>query len=528
MAHNSTIVQKWFDKNWVNETEDLIRFETFRSESMSNEECCKELFKVRTYLRDRIAEINAQLTELTLESFQWVQFGKDPNQTFSLDPTDDECIEAEYWVFGYAIGPENASNRICIACHADVVPAQADEKWEPFDAIVKKDQDYPSGIFKTTDVLVGRGATDNKGQMASSLAIARAISEVYDGTGILKDTRIEFVCDSAEETKMGVPYYTKWREQERNGQMPFDLGVVYDGAWMIVGEKGVERPEFSVRPRPTKELLPVPPLYLESLTTPEGTSVNTIADTATALIKGDTAVLKRFYETLPSAYYRCGWKHAAIDDKTYEPSKLNYKLNEEDGVVELTTEVRGAQHGSQAAGNEANPLACLAYFVGGLVANGTLGVTPIGAMAHFMRWEWSMNVCGEDRPGRLFREDDLFGKGIRNGTTYALTNLVKNDGKISLRLDIRYATGHHPGGWKPGDEEGLLNPDKKSLLEEYFNLETDEFMKENPTYPRIHLASSITKYPPDVRNADTNRSCQILRDAFHEEMGKYPPNVATG
>lgn len=551
MVGKNAVVEECFDKHWEDDTMALIRLETWKhlGDDKSEQACRNNLIAVRTHLEKCVNDINKGLTDIQLENFQWVQWGKRviTNPNVCLDPSDDDCRSADYWVFGFAIGPEDAPNRICIATHADVVPATKsdDGLWKPFVPEVKKDVDYPTGIYKKQDFLVGRGAVDNKGQVCSALAVARAIAKTYNGTGALKNTRIEFISDSSEETEMGVPYYTKWREGQRGGRRPFDLGIVYDGGWMIVAEKGSERPAFTVDEILTKQALVLPPLYLESLLTPEGTSINTIPDYATAVIKGESTILEDFYSKLPDAYKSCGWgsvtdhKCGWENPEEFEPSVLSKceLVRDENGVpsyVELIADVRGAQHGSAAAANQANGLACLGYFLGGLVEDGTLGVTPYGALAHFMRWEFSTNVCGEDRPDALFREDALFGKGVRNGTTFALTNMGRvadpdgvEDGKIRLKLDIRYATGHHPGDYQPGsDHEGLL-PGLKSDLDKIFKEEVKKFLADKPSYPRIH-AYSKTKYPPDIRNSAKNRSCKILKAAYKEEMGHDPPEVPIG
>lgn len=375
--------------------------------------------------------------------------------------------------------------------------------------------------------------------MASSFAIARAICNAFDGDQRMKDTRIEFISDSAEETMMGVPYYVYWCDVNGPGRHPFDLGIVYEGAWMIVAEKGVERPSFSVEPIRTDQASHT--MYLDSFTTPPDTSVNTVPDFAEAVVKGASSDLEAFFAQLPGGYENSGWENALASSQgvRYKPIKLQFtRQTDEDGQltgVKLKALNRGPQHGSQIALNEGNPIACLAYYLDGLVAEKALGVTPIGALAHFIRWEWSTNVCGEDHE-RLFCEDDMFGRGIRNGTTYALTNLVEEDGKINLKFDIRYAANHHIVDWVPGDSESLLNFDN-NRLGGIFECETADFMKENPGYPRVYLEGTATKYAPDIRNPDTNQSCILLKKAFHEGViehevaewaGDYPKEIPTG
>jgi succinyl-diaminopimelate desuccinylase len=68
-------------------------------------------------------------------------------------------------IVGYMGSKENASPVLLVACHLDVVPAGDDWTKNPFEAWIENGRIY------------GRGASDNKGQMASMMAVAQFLKE---------------------------------------------------------------------------------------------------------------------------------------------------------------------------------------------------------------------------------------------------------------------------------------------------------------------------------------------------------------
>lgn len=62
-------------------------------------------------------------------------------------------------------GEQQSAPTLLVACHLDVVPAGDDWKRNPFEAWIENGRIY------------GRGASDNKGQMASMMAVARFLKE---------------------------------------------------------------------------------------------------------------------------------------------------------------------------------------------------------------------------------------------------------------------------------------------------------------------------------------------------------------
>lgn len=72
-------------------------------------------------------------------------------------------------IVGYIGSKENASPVLLAACHLDVVPAGDGWSKNPFEACIENGRIY------------GRGASDNKGQMASLMAVAQFLKEKESG-----------------------------------------------------------------------------------------------------------------------------------------------------------------------------------------------------------------------------------------------------------------------------------------------------------------------------------------------------------
>lgn len=88
-------------------------------------------------------------------------------QSFRIPYTIFEKIKGRTNIIGY-IGQRDQTHNaptLLVACHLDVVPAGDDWKRNPFEAWVENGRIY------------GRGASDNKGQLASLMAVAKFLKE---------------------------------------------------------------------------------------------------------------------------------------------------------------------------------------------------------------------------------------------------------------------------------------------------------------------------------------------------------------
>ena len=97
-------------------------------------------------------------------------------------------------IVGYigGMGERPFSTTLLVACHLDVVPAGDDWKKNPFEAWIENGRIY------------GRGASDNKGQMAAMMAVARFLKEnepKLKGQFILAG-----VADEERGSKLGLEY----------------------------------------------------------------------------------------------------------------------------------------------------------------------------------------------------------------------------------------------------------------------------------------------------------------------------------
>ncbi len=91
-----------------------------------------------------------------------VQIVEDFFKSLQIPYTIHEKTKGRANIVGY-IGTGSPS--LLVACHLDVVPAGDDWKRNPFDAWIENGRIY------------GRGSSDNKGQMASMMAVARFLKE---------------------------------------------------------------------------------------------------------------------------------------------------------------------------------------------------------------------------------------------------------------------------------------------------------------------------------------------------------------
>ncbi len=88
-------------------------------------------------------------------------------KSLQIPYTIHEKIPGRTNIIGYIGGRDKRpfSPTLLVACHLDVVPAGDDWKRNPFEAWIENGRIY------------GRGASDNKGQMASMMAVARFLKE---------------------------------------------------------------------------------------------------------------------------------------------------------------------------------------------------------------------------------------------------------------------------------------------------------------------------------------------------------------
>lgn len=95
-------------------------------------------------------------------------------------------------IVGYIGRKEILSPTLLVACHLDVVPAGDDWTRNPFDAWIENGRIY------------GRGSSDNKGQMASMMAVARFLKE--NESGLKGRFLLLGVADEERGSAMGLEY----------------------------------------------------------------------------------------------------------------------------------------------------------------------------------------------------------------------------------------------------------------------------------------------------------------------------------
>ena len=476
-------LERMLAQQFVAETSHLVRLQTYRTEDPQSEQrIVDNLALARDFLTGLAQEFNQKQRTLKLEPFEWRRAG--PTQT--------------QWVFGFRLG--SGPKKVAILTHLDTVPP-GNADWRPFEPRTET-RDYRGAA---QPFLVGRGAVDDKGPSVIGFIVLRALAKLYDGTNALDGLTVELIFDTSEETDFSTAYYF----QEVG--VP-DFGIVFDAVWTVRAEKGIERPIFTVP-------LGAPPangMYIEAFNSAAG-ATNQIPDTVTARINGDDeAALDSLAGSIADLYQQYGF-----DDPQYRRAPL--EVSRDGKAVVLTTAVIGAQHGSVPDENRAqgaSPVVSLANFLAHLADDGTLAPNGVARMLQFMAWGWGTTVFGEKHPDLLERHDQVFEQG--NGTTYALTRVTTNPQDVTLRIDIRYALGHHAVAWD-GTTEGQLPG--SSIFPDVFGQLVGRFQQERPgtavTMTTVNAAS------PDVRNPQSPLFRRI-GDAYQRAVGAPMPLAAIG
>ncbi|HYO52649.1 M20/M25/M40 family metallo-hydrolase [Archangium sp.] len=485
--------------------DDLSRFveiQTYRNGKLSEQQVVANLQELRDELMSRAEEFNKGQKVHKLVPFEW-------KKTLKVPGTD---TEQEYWLFGLRLG--TGQKKIMLSSHLDTVPPGDNPNWEPF-KLKKAQRTY---LGKETEFYVGRGSIDDKGPALVAFYVLQSVARRYDGNPKLDNVTLEVLFDTSEETDMSMPRYLEHNPDQRP-----DLGVVYDASWCISAEKGIERPQFTIK-RNTSAPAPQG-VWIESLDTPVGPT-NQIPDTATAVIRGSSSQeLQRFAAEVERLY-----AEHSFDDPSYRRANLTVDAQTVPGGLVLVTHVADAQHGSaphENRANGANPLVSLASFLGDLVQKGRLARNEVGEMCRFISWAWGTQVFGERHPALLKRSDDVFKEG--NGTTYALTRLQTNMSSSDavaarLRVDIRYALGHHGTPWDGRTEGFVGGKESTSTFEQVF----DELIRQFPVSTGYELNyTTVTVYPPDIRLPE-GRSFSRVGRAYLQAMGEPCPARATG
>lgn len=476
-------LERMLAQQFVPETSHLVTLQTYRTEEPQSEQrVVDNLALTRDYLNALADEFNRGQRTLKLEPFEWRRAG--PSQT--------------QWVFGFRLG--SGPKKVAILTHLDTVPP-GNADWRPFEPRVEV-RDYRGAA---QPFLVGRGAVDDKGPSILGLIVMRALAKHYDGTNALDGLTVDLIFDTSEETDFSTAYYF----QEFG--VP-DFGIVFDAVWTVRAEKGIERPTFTV---PLGET-PANGIFIEAFDSADG-AVNQIPDTVTARINGDDeAALDRLAAGVADLYQQYGF-----DDPEYRRAPL--EVSRDGTAVVLTTTVIGAQHGSVPAENRAqgaSPVVSLANFLAQLVDDGTLAPNGVARMMQFMAWGWGTTVLGEKHPDLLERHDQVFEQG--NGTTYALTRVETSPQDVTLKIDIRYALGHHSVAWD-GTTEGQLPGG--SIFPDVFGQLMSRFQQDRPgaavTVTTVNAAS------PDVRDPQSPRF-QRIDAAYQRAVGAPMPLAAIG
>ncbi|PXF46460.1 hypothetical protein BWQ96_03785 [Gracilariopsis chorda] len=504
---------------WQTETEYLCKIQTWRGTSETEPQVKTNLMACRQYIFGIATDFNNTIKHHKLVPFQWCMKG----ETTKEDPSDEDILSSDFWVFGFRVGPDSAENKLALICHLDTVPATENEEWKPFDPVVRE-REYPGGTVSPQDFLVCRGGIDDKGPAASAFLTVRGLVQTYDESDVFSNTQLELIFDTSEETNMSTPKYMA--ASPRNP----DFGVVYDAMWIVRAEKGGERPKFFVdaptsAPSDSK-------LYISSLISSPDNSCNTIPDWAEARICGDSASLDAFLSSVQQDF-----QDFEYDDPAYHRGTLDsrpiFSANGSLEAVVLKIGVEGAQHGSAPDENRekgVNPFVSLANFLGGLSDQGRFEVNGYTSMTKFIKWTWGTYAFGEGENTKdvLYKFDDIFQEG--NGTTYAVTKLSttkvtdKTAEEIKLEIDIRYALPHHKEQWD-GVTEGEL--EGASTFSEDFGDLVMQFNKENPNEPSVRLETD-TIFGPDIRDPEQNENYQKAIAAYMNVMKEKPKLLAIG
>ena len=476
-------LERTLAQQFVSETSHLVTLQTYRTEDPQSEQLVVDnLARSRDYLMGLAQEFNLGQSTLKLEPFEWRRAG--PTQT--------------QWVFGFRLG--SGPKKVAILAHLDTVPP-GNADWRPFEPRVEA-RDYRGAA---QPFLVGRGAADDKGPAVLALIVMRALANRYDGTNALDGLTVELIFDTSEETDFSTAYYF----QEVG--VP-DFGIVFDAVWTVRAEKGIERPVFTI----PLGAAPSNGIFIEAFNSAPG-ATNQIPDTVTARINGnDEAALDRLAANVADLYQQYGF-----DDPLYRRAPL--EVSRDAKAVVLTTKVIGAQHGSVPDENRANgasPVVSLANFLAHLVDDATLAPNGVGRMLQFMAWGWGTTVFGEKHPDLLERHDQVFEQG--NGTTYALTRVTTSPQDVALRLDIRYALGHHGVAWD-GKTEGQLPG--TSVFPDAFEQLVNRFQQDRPG--QAVTVATVNAASPDVRDPQSPRF-QRISGAYERAVGAPMPLAAIG
>ena len=449
-------------------------------------------------------EVRAELSKIKEEYF-------DEKKTDLMQPFEWEGADGDkkYWVFGYRAGA--GRRKVSIICHLDTVPP-GNDNWNPFEAREE------TRIYKgaPTPFLIGRGAIDDKGPAVVAFeAFTRALAGLSADSDALKRVTLEVLFDTSEETDMSTPHYFAKHPEKKP-----KLGIVFDAYWSVRAEKGIERPLFTVSadavPAPASETA----LVIVTLTTPPQSSANMIPVTAEAHIQGPDEALRSFAKKVKDWYLAC-----PFDDPDYHPADI--QVTHSNGEVVITALVAGAQHGSaphQNRANGANPVVSLTNFLAFLVDCGILANNYNGEMSRFIRWVFGTRVFGENHPDLLSRFDSVFQEG--NGTTYALTQLIPNEEKrtIQLNVDVRYAIGHHSQGWD--GSEGQIKGE--SLFKTVFDKLVQRYSEANGAEVTVTLREVKKEgFGPDIRSL-RNANLFRVNMAYRSVMGENCTMHATG
>jgi len=480
---NRSFLEQMLAEQFVPETSQLVTLQTYRTDDPQSEQrVVDNLASARDYLNGLAETFNRGQRTLKLEPFEWRRAG--PTQT--------------QWVFGFRLG--NGPKKVAILAHLDTVPP-GNADWRPFEPRVEtRDHNGTPQAF-----LVGRGAVDDKGPAVLGFIVMRALANLHDGTNGLDGLTIELIFDTSEETDFSTAYYF-----EEVGAP--DFGIVFDAAWTVRAEKGIERPVFTV----PLGAAPGNGIFVEAFDSAPG-ATNQIPDTVTARLNGtDDAALDALAANVAALYQQYGF-----DDPQYQRAPL--EVSRDAKAVVLTTRVVGAQHGSVPEQNRAkgaSPVVSLANFLAHLVDDGTLAPNGVGRMLQFMDWGWGTRVFGEKHPDLLERHDPVFAEG--NGTTYALTRVNTSPQDVTLRIDIRYALGHHGVAWD-GKTEGLLPG--TSVFPDVFGQLVSRFQQDRPG--QAVAVTTVNAAAPDVRDPQSPLF-QRINSAYERAVGSPMPLAAIG
>jgi succinyl-diaminopimelate desuccinylase len=474
----------------------LVAIETYRTENFENEETVvANMQKIYDDLNAQAQQFNAEQKTHKLEPWEWKK-------------ESGSASEPKYfWVFGFRLG--KGPRKIALSAHFDTVSPGDTSLWEPFKLTKTMDRTDAGG---EQEFWMGRGAIDDKGPALSLFQVIKAIARTYDGSPLLDDITVELIFDTSEETSFSMSQYLA-----ENPQAEADMAVIFDAFWSIRAEKGIERPVFTL-PRETPITTGV---WIDALNTPSGPT-NQIADRAEAIIRSDSQVgLQDLAQKIEAMY-----TNHPFDDPSYKRAKLTVDTSGMPAEFKLITEVAGAQHGSAPQENRAdgaNPLVSLTNFLAALAETKVLADNDISRMCRFIKSTWGTKVFGESHPDLLERHDEVFTEG--NGTTYALTRFYTEPepGSITLKVDIRYAIGHHSAPWD-GKSEGLLCGDQ-SKFNGIFSQLVNEF-NAGSGGPPISFTSA-TKAAPDIRRTD-GPSFTAISNAYEDATGKPSPALAIG